>query len=705
MSFKVLSKNTLINGDGKIIKRRGPKPKGTNLELYNLLSHFYDNSFSKKFPDLTCDNKIDQSNLSFIIEALSVELLTSYTNNIQLNCIKLIHQYVNEFYIKKIIIRLPTKKFKNLPNDEKINYVNSVKAENEKIKIIKTELVQVKADIIENTLNSDVKYHTFINAVKLMLPTLPNNISSYVDYIKIQPLKFINSLIKMNKMLEIKKYKLFQPIPLRKNMGNRFIPFDTSALRDIFNETESGLTNDEIWNKYFKINKKKYKISGYSFNHRITTDGKSVVISFIKNENIIKKETKNKFMECARNKAKKEYANKKIEDIKKLKMEKQKAKIEEQILKMETIKQNNKKKQEEFKKMDKEEQNKIKAEIKKRKKGVMYIEDAVKDPILLKELEEAQKNGNLIVEDPGKRVIGTFYGKGKQSKNKKGCIELKKINDVENGIINKIPTGNVLYSYRTQRRLKETERLKHNKIIDNAKKNTKIGTQNNTIKEEETKLCEFSCKSVESDVFEKYIEQKLKIYSELKEEKTYINKLDQLHWYSYINTERHEDKILNEIEEIYGKDAIFIVGDWSKGDKIKYISTPNNKMIKILAKRFVVYLIDEYRTSKYYHLNNEIESEKMKTEIKYNDENGNKISYKKELHAVLTFKCANKRMDCINRDYNAVKNMMNIVNHLITNKMRPEKFKRGKEKPQNKTIKKTDYTKKCLGKISVSVIQ
>ena len=503
-------------------------------------------------------------------------------------------------------------------------------------------------------------------------------------------------------MFEQNKAKLFQPIPLRTSMGNRYIPFDSSALRDIFNETESGLTNDELWEKYFNIDKKKYKIKGYTFNHRITTNGKTVVISFIKNEDFIKKGNKSKNFTNASKKARKEYAGKTSTEIEKIKNANEEKKKEEAVVKKNLEKENKKKLKEEFKKKPKEEQDKIKAQMKKQKTGIMYIEDAVKDPILLAELIEADKNGKIVEADPGKRAIGSFRGKGEQSTNAKGKTEIKKERDLEHDYeMNRDPTGYVRYSYNTKRRLKETQRLKHNSIIENIKNNITIGDKNKTIKEEESELCNFSCKSVNPEVFEKYVNLKLQIYDDLKEEVTYVDKLDQLNWYSYINTRRHEDRILNELEEIYGADAIFIIGDWSKGNKIKYISTPNCKMLKLLAKRFKVYLIDEYNTSKLCNSNSAIESENLKIDVKYEDKNGIKISYKKEIHAVLTFKTEHMKMNCINRDYNSVKNMEIIVNHLLKYKERPEKFRRGKTDPEKKIVKKLSSTEKCSGKRSV----
>ena len=52
----------------------------------------------------------------------------------------------------------------------------------------------------------------------------------------------------------------------------------------------------------------------------------------------------------------------------------------------------------------------------------------------------------------------------------------------------------------------------------------------------------------------------------------------------------------------------------------------------------------------------------------------NKIKEKgklRKIHAVLTFKMENSQSGCINRDENAVRNMIKIVNHQITEKVNP----------------------------------
>jgi hypothetical protein len=47
------------------------------------------------------------------------------------------------------------------------------------------------------------------------------------------------------------------------------------------------------------------------------------------------------------------------------------------------------------------------------------------------------------------------------------------------------------------------------------------------------------------------------------------------------------------------------------------------------------------------------------------------------MHAILTYKMSNKRKGCINRDNNAVNNMISITLQYLKDRTRPEHFKRG----------------------------
>jgi hypothetical protein len=84
MAFKALLKDS-----------QGPKPKGTNLELYNEFKKFYDDEYK----NLNYSDKIDGTNLSQIIGYMSIDMLTNIENNIKLHFIKYVFRFVNSSFI------------------------------------------------------------------------------------------------------------------------------------------------------------------------------------------------------------------------------------------------------------------------------------------------------------------------------------------------------------------------------------------------------------------------------------------------------------------------------------------------------------------------------------------------------------------------------------------------------------------------------
>ena len=53
-----------------------------------------------------------------------------------------------------------------------------------------------------------------------------------------------------------------------------------------------------------------------------------------------------------------------------------------------------------------------------------------------------------------------------------------------------------------------------------------------------------------------------------------------------------------------------------------------------------------------------------------------KTGIERKIHSILRYQTESKRMGCINRDENAVNNMIKIVNTYLLNKTRLEKFRR-----------------------------
>jgi len=217
------------------------------------------------------------------------------------------------------------------------------------------------------------------------------------------------------------------------------------------------------------------------------------------------------------------------------------------------------------------------------------------------------------------------------------------------------------FSYTNKQRISETKRLKYQTILKKYKDELNITPIEN-------ELSSFNSKSCNLNNYNNFITKKLstneilyKIYQD--------DNFRRYKWYSYINKKRTEDRMLNKIEKVYGKDSIVVIGDWSIGKQMKnFISTPNISIKRKLQERFRVYDIDEYRTS---CLNYKTE------EVCNNLYLPDKKNKERKMHSILTYKMENKRIGCINRDINGCKNIQKIFNHYILYNERPEKYKRG----------------------------
>ena len=283
--------------------------------------------------------------------------------------------------------------------------------------------------------------------------------------------------------------------------------------------------------------------------------------------------------------------------------------------KIQTKRKMNKKK-EEFKLLPKEKQNEILLEYIKLKEEFPYIEDAIKNNINRKILKEKLDNKKIVVIDPGKRAPLYMMGERKPEENAEEnaevIIEKRKIGKREMGKREKKFEDKIFMNYTNRRRIKELKRLKYGNLRENMKK--RIHIENKTAKEIETELTVFNTKTNDTKRFIEYVGKKLEVNKRLNNFNK-INYFRKLKWYSYLNKRRHEDRLLDEIEKTFGRDIIIVIGDWNDTGKIKYMSTPNIGLRRLLAERFIVLLIDEYRTS-LLHYKHEIECEKMKITIK-----------------------------------------------------------------------------------------
>ena len=171
---------------------------------------------------------------------------------------------------------------------------------------------------------------------------------------------------------------------------------------------------------------------------------------------------------------------------------------------------------------------------------------------------------------------------------------------------------------------------------------------------------------------------------------------------AYGLAKKHEDKLLNSIESLFGKDTAFIIGDHSVRTMRGLSSSKGVGLKRLLQSKFDhVYHIDEYNTSKLYwktHLEGEQWYSKearsyQSDQPKKTGRRGRGVELKRyknkpvpteisvetglkgrRIHALKKFQTSNKLSVCINRDLNAVLNMKYITQYFIDHGTRPIEY-------------------------------
>lgn len=262
-----------------------------------------------------------------------------------------------------------------------------------------------------------------------------------------------------------------------------------------------------------------------------------------------------------------------------------------------------------------------------------------------------------------------------------GCIHEKEKNLPNNTFgINVCKDANKIFhkfmNYTGKTRSKALKSDKYNNLRESWKSKDNNGQLKITLKTLEKKLSLLNSKECNYEEFMKYVVRKIDYNNTAKKyyDTTYLQKL---RWYTYLNKNKHENELLNQIQNEFGKELIIIIGDWSGHGRIKYKSMPNIALKRKLAERFEVYLLDEYLTSKIHY--------------KHHVRCDNMYAMNKKIHSVLTFKIVNqvneceKRMQgCINRDKNSVLNYEQIINNYIKTNKRPDIYSRSNNQVDQK---------------------
>jgi hypothetical protein len=221
------------------------------------------------------------------------------------------------------------------------------------------------------------------------------------------------------------------------------------------------------------------------------------------------------------------------------------------------------------------------------------------------------------------------------------------------------------FKYSAMRRRFENYSKRSNYIIQKEK-------ENNNIIEKETELSKFNSRTLNIEKYKDFIKNKNKLNNETKE---FYNRilLRKLSFRIFAKTKQSEDKLLNEIENKYltkeeiknKRKIVLFYGDYSRSTAMKgCISTPNLGLKRLLSKRFEIFDINEYKTSKLYNKNYK---ELINVKIR-------KGKHQRLLHEVLTLIEDTEKRIYVNRDVNACKNILSIGLYYLKYRERPKEF-------------------------------
>jgi hypothetical protein len=235
--------------------------KGKDTELLEVLEKFYETEYQP----LLNHKKTNLKNTSFLLPYLATQIHTSLHNNFQKHFIQHFLRFIN-------------------------------KTTNE-ITEDKATLFQFKKQLLE----LDETDEMFSNwKLTHLFHILPNEIKKSIHYdIKVRPFEYLKGMLYMNSVLEKQENKLFQPLPLRKNIIPKHIIIDTASLINLFCPKKDSKGNkvkkdellsnikdnqNEVWSNFINFKDKIFKNKHYQFHNQIQTDGISCCLLFIRKD-------------------------------------------------------------------------------------------------------------------------------------------------------------------------------------------------------------------------------------------------------------------------------------------------------------------------------------------------------------------------------------------------------------------------------------
>jgi hypothetical protein len=636
----------------------------SNLGLFQEFRQFIQTDYQS----LNYNSQISGNNLTSPLNYAAKEMLTAVETNIKLNLTKYINRFVDLCFGDQPISQQHdgvSSKIQKGKQKQAFKRKHKTEADIQ----LKKDRSAIKNDLINQTLKSPSKYHHEILKHRQLI--FPKDVINYQDDVNVHPQSYLKGMIYMSLAIEKAnpKNKTFQFFPLRTDAVMKSVLIDSRGLRELaFTDPQTKklyanltLTKAQMWKRLFKFNHSKFRLPNYSFDYQIKTDGYTASVLFIHHDHREKHEQS----KVKRQQAKKAgHAQTKgltpmAKQAHQLVLKTQKdAKVSERL---KLTQQHRIKLQAQIASYTKADRDLYFKQLKKSKKEFLHLEDLTDVQF------QRLKTSRWCVIDPGLRDLlhikgeGVAFGPQERALAKKKAIAKKSGTTAQltalDQRLEQSPENSIkTVSYSSKQYLKETKRLKYQRLIQNYR--TKMG-----ITKVEMQLNDCKQRTCQLDTFKQYISIKNQVNLTLLD--TYKNEIfRQYQWYGFINRKKAEEKLIRTIKITYGKDVVLCYGDYDKGEcPLKYISVPGIGLKRTLAKHFTIYDVNEFRTSVLHH--------------KSEERCGNLHIEGQKLHAVLTFTTSSGRQGCLNRDENATFNMLTIVRQFLTDRSRPLRFCRG----------------------------
>ena len=245
------------------------------------------------------------------------------------------------------------------------------------------------------------------------------------------------------------------------------------------------------------------------------------------------------------------------------------------------------------------------------------------------------------------------------------------------------------FRYTQNQRRKETKNKEYSKLTEKLKKETVV--EGRTVEEWEAKLSGYDRKTLDFDDFLLYIRKKNKVNSKVMDfysntpgyKDSHTKHLFQkLKWGRFINTQKSEQKMINNFKEKFGKpdEVVIGFGDWEQKRHMKFHEPTKGVGMRSLFRKagYDVYLVDEKFTSKHcYECGKDDEIAVCEKFLMVNNPRlkmgrYTKSGYEREneilCHGLVRCKTCNRFW---NRDRNGSLNIRQVVRSTIRSRERP----------------------------------